>query len=131
MIKYRNRRKYKYTLADSFPYETGIEVEFPSNTRYLEIDSAGHLLIKAGYAWDGATGFPDIKTIMKGSLVHDALYQLLREGVLKPADRNRADRILEEICIESGMSRWLADKVYRAVNLLGAKAASSEPLTAP
>jgi len=49
----------------------------------LKADSDGGLLIKAGYSWDGPSGSAiDTKNFMQGSLVHDALYQLLRENIL-------------------------------------------------
>ncbi len=131
MIKYRERRKYKYTLVENYNYKTTIIPENKIVTEYLELDVDGSLIIKAGYAWDGATKFPDLKTIMRGSLVHDALYQLMREGKLKQSDRDASDRIIEEISIDAGMSKWLTDKVYKAVKLFGKSSASNIPLEAP
>lgn len=131
MIKYRKRRKYKYILYEDYSYDTMIKVSKFYQSQFLDIDTVGHLLIKAGYSWDGATGFPDLITIMRGSLVHDALYQLMREGVLLPSDRDAADRIIEKICIDAGMSKWLAGKVYKAVMSFGENAANSKIMTAP
>ena len=59
---------------------------------------------------------------MRGSLVHDALYQLMRNGLLDRDEfRDEADSELIRICREDGMSglrswwvnkgvRWFADK---------------------
>lgn len=53
---------------------------------------------------------------MRGSLVHDALYQLMREGILDhKKDREAADELLREICKEDGMSSIRAWWVYQGV----------------
>lgn len=91
---------------------------------FIGIDTDGTLLIRVRYKWDGASGIAiDTKNFMRGSLVHDALYQLLREGVLAQGDRIIADRILRDICIEDGMSRLRAWWVYNAVRMFGASSA--------
>lgn len=74
-------------------------------------DARVRLSVYAGYSWDGPSG-PTLDTVdfLRASLVHDALYQLLREGVLPAAARADADRILREISAEDGMPflrRWL------------------------
>ena len=57
---------------------------------------------------------------MRGSLVHDALYQLMRRGLLNyKEDREPADRILYQICREDGMSRIRAKMVYLGVHWFG------------
>lgn len=57
-----------------------------------------------------------IITLMRGSLVHDALYQLMRENHLDE-DRWRptADDILRRLCREDGMSAIRAWYVYQGV----------------
>jgi len=132
MIKYKKRKRYKYDLHSDFRYSTGIEVEAPKDLEYLRIDSDGELYLKAGYSWDGPSGLTiDTKAFMRGSLVHDALYQLMREGVIGQDQRERADELLREMCIEDGMSRMRALWVYRAVRMAGAKSAKPDMLTAP
>jgi hypothetical protein len=63
---------------------------------------------------------------MRGSLVHDALYQLLRNELLEPKWREETDRELVRICREDGMSRIRAWWVYRSVRLGGEPAAAPE-----
>jgi hypothetical protein len=62
--------------------------------------------ISKGYAWDGPSG-PTIDTgnFMRGSLIHDALYQLMRTGNLPTSFRERADLLLRKTCIDDGMRR--------------------------
>jgi hypothetical protein len=55
---------------------------------------------------------------MRGSLVHDALYQLMRLSTLDyEVHRKRADEILKDICLEDGMSMLRAWYVYQGVHL--------------
>jgi hypothetical protein len=132
MIFYKKRRIYKYNLHSDLVYETGIHIDQPKNNGLLEIDNVGILTIKKGYSWDGPSGPSiDTKNFMQGSLVHDALYQLMREGILHQHARVRADDILREICLNDGMSRFRAWYVYLAVRLFAANAAKSDLLEAP
>lgn len=132
MILYKKRRKYKYNLHSDFEYAAEIQVEKPAILGLVEIDADGQLLIKKGYSWDGPSGpTVDTKNFMRGSLVHDALYQLMREEVIAQHQRERADEILSELCIEDGMSRIRAWWVYQAVRIWGASSARSDMLSAP
>lgn len=61
---------------------------------------------------------------MRGSLVHDALYQLMRERHLDYKEhRQYADELLRDICLEDGMSRVRAWWVYQAVHIFAEMAA--------
>lgn len=128
---YRKLKPYKYKLTEEYRYQTGIEGH-PGGNAYVTLSSGGLLTMRAGYAWDGASG-PTIDTpsFLRGSLVHDALYQLMREGKLGLDCRDRADRLLERICIEDGMFRFRAAYVYRAVRLFGAGNAAPRPPEKP
>jgi hypothetical protein len=107
-------------------YRTKINI-FPSQdivTEWIGLSKEGMLSIAKGYAYDGPSG-PTIDTnnFMRGSLTHDSLYQLMREGHLDQKWREQADKELKRICLEDGMSRIRAWYVYRAVRRLAAKAA--------
>ena len=122
---YRELQPYKYQLVDPFAIDTGITEYKEVDTPYLEMQgSDGALTIKTGYAWDGPSG-PTIDTLnfMRGSLVHDALYQLIRMEVIKPSYKGHADRLLQRICREDGMSRFRAWYVFQAVKWFGGQAA--------
>jgi hypothetical protein len=57
---------------------------------------------------------------MRGSLVHDALYQLMREEHLERSKyREYADKVLQKMCKEDGMSSLRALWVYQGVHLGG------------
>lgn len=122
---YRKLKKYKYQLVEDYVDEIPIRPDNYVNSRFIKLTKSGKLTIKNGYAWDGPSGPTiDTPTFMRGSLVHDALYQLIRERHLKfPADRKPADQLLRDICIADGMSRKRATYVYDGVRLGGGKSA--------
>jgi hypothetical protein len=63
--------------------------------------------------------------------VHDALYQLMREKVLSPQARLRADEILRDICLEDGMSKVRAWWVFKGVRVGARKSSLPNLLFAP
>lgn len=110
---------YKYQLRRWYMVETGITGHL-AVTPWLQLERDGKLWIRQGYAWDGPSG-PTIDTLtfMRGSLVHDALYQLIRLQLV-PADlRDEADKILRRICLEDGMNAIRAWWVYQGVKWFG------------
>ena len=120
-IKYKGG--YKYQLAKDAVFQTNI-TGFSVNIDYITLLPNGLLFLKKGYAWDGATLFPDIKSIMRGSLVHDALYQLMREGLLPQSARILVDKEFIGICKQDGMMSPVRWTVYQAVRKFAASAAS-------
>jgi hypothetical protein len=124
---------YKYQLKESYVVKIDIRPAQHIDTDYLTLTIDGTLTVKKGYAWDGPSG-PTIDTLnfMRGSLVHDALYQLMRE---RRVDRDRyrepADRLLQAICKEDGMTSLRAWWVYEGVRFGGDPAtdpANDKPL---
>ena len=128
-MKYVKRKKYKYRLYNRFFYQVDIIGVKMSQSSFLTLTN-GCLDIRKGYTWDGATD-PAIDTanFMKASLVHDALYQLIREGVIDRDERNKCDKILQTICIQEGMSKIRAWFVYQGVKRFGGKATKSRVIT--
>ena len=55
---------------------------------FISLDEGGLLTIKVNYSWNGMTMYPDSKETMFPSLVHDALYQLMRINFRKGSDGN-------------------------------------------
>lgn len=126
MIHYHSG--YKYQLArDYYIQLRGLNPNRLYSNDYFAITPSGYLTVRRSYAWDGPSGPTiDTKNFMRGSLVHDVLYQLIGLGVLPYSDRIRADEILREICLEDGMSKIRAWWVYKGVRIGG-----SEPARRP
>jgi hypothetical protein len=75
-IKYS--RGYKYQLEETFVINIPIKPEKPCQNKWASLNSEGRLVIEEGYAWDGPSGPTfDTKNFMRGSLVHDILYQFM------------------------------------------------------
>ncbi|MDF5607407.1 hypothetical protein P3745_24975, partial [Vibrio parahaemolyticus] len=69
--------------------ESGIYLGVPFESSYLSLSEQGLLTIKKGYSWDGVSGpATDTRNLILASLVHDELYQLMREEL--PPQSNRA-----------------------------------------
>lgn len=125
---------YKYQLKADYSQQIDIKPNHLVTLDFITLTIIGFLTVKKGYAWDGPSG-PTIDTpnFMRGSLVHDALYQLMREGELdENQHRDEADRLLQKICIEDGMSEIRAWFVYQGVHNFGkpsADPANKRPVT--
>ena len=122
------KKGYKYQLHEQYQVQIDIKPSQDIPTDYIHLTSTGLLTIRKGYAWDGPSG-PTIDTLnfMRGSLVHDALYQLMRNNLLdRKKWRNPADRLIQQMCKEDGMSRFRAGNVYWAVSRFGKKSASEK-----
>lgn len=125
-ITYRSVQGYKYQLLERYVHDT----QFASATSvasprgWVKLSRTGRLTLKKGYAWDGPSG-PSIDTpdFLRGSLVHDGLYQLMRQKLLPTRLRKRADVLLWMMCIEDGMPKVRANYVYHAVRAFGAATA--------
>lgn len=129
-IKYR--KGYKYQLWEYYQLQTNIKPAQNISVDFISLTTDGVLTISAGYAWDGASGPAiDTKNFLRGSLVHDALYQLIGMGYLFHELKNDCDKLLVEICKQDGMS-WIRSKwVYLAVKTFGKGLPPEDILTAP
>lgn len=128
-IKYL--RGVKYWLVD--PYETqlvyvapGVDIE----TDFIRLSASGRLLLRKGFAWNGASGPTwDDHTNMRGSGVHDALYELMAAGLLGPEWREPADMELRRIMVEDGMHPDRAEIWFNMVRTFGKKfACTTKPI---
>jgi len=114
-IKYRSG--YKYQLVETYSTKTAVYPVNNIHAKYLSLSTSGVLTIRSGYAWDGPSGPTfDTKTFMRGALVHDALYELMRQGYLSKTYRSAADNELKKICLEDGMCRLRAWYVHKGVS---------------
>jgi len=123
---YKYQLAYKYTIIlKKFKQDDRNDISTPFIILYPD----GSLIIRAGYAWDGPSGPTiDSNNFMRGSLVHDALYQLMREHHLDVREyRKIADETLRDICLQDGMSHIRAWYVYKSVRLFAEGAATAKP----
>jgi len=119
------REGFKYQLSRDYYIQTGLTPPFAIVTEYIGFDEDGTLSIAKGYAWDGPSGPTfDTPCTMRASLVHDALYQLMRANLLNPAYyREAADKLFHRLCLEDEMNRLRAELWYESLRV-GAGAAA-------
>jgi hypothetical protein len=124
----RYKSDYKYQLASSYEIQVSIRPKADIETAFIDLDKNGKLSVKQGYAWDGPSGpVKDTAKNMRASLVHDALYQLMRTKKLNTrTHRKAADRAFRDICKEDGASNFRASVYYKALRKFGRPAASPE-----
>ena len=102
-----------------------IRLVFPEHNGPLE------LRILEGYAWDGPSGPTwDTTNWMRASLIHDALYQLMRMGLLRfdGANRYQADVECLKALKEDGM--WAPRRALVWVGLRTAARFAANPKNA-
>lgn len=116
------KKGYKYQLNEDYDYQTDIIPNQEISDMFIKLDTNGLLTILTGYAWDGPSG-PVIDTNhnMRASLVHDALYQLLRNENWDEEEsekvRKKADKIFRKICIDDGVDRTIANAYYYGLRI--------------
>lgn len=119
-IHYRrfNHKNYRFILTAPLVLDTNI-IGRACKTDWIELLNDGMLIISGAYAWDGATGAINTENSIAGSCGHDALYQLIRLGLLPRTMRLKADSNLRKWLIEDGMSELRAGYWFVAVRLIG------------
>lgn len=92
-MKYKSG--YKYVLTETYACKISL-TGYLAYTEFIILNSNGNLLIKKGYAYDGATFFPDLEIVKRPSLIHDALCQLIRIGKLPGKLLHDVHRVMRE-----------------------------------
>ncbi len=115
---------------------TGIPVACMGDDKFASMGPSGILQVKEGYRFDGSSGPAiDTKSSQLAALVHDCLYQLMRQSQLSTKWRKKADQIYRDLCIKGGMTRARAYIRYFALRIGGGKHAKPtrrpKVLTAP
>lgn len=114
-------RKVKALSGKDYSRYVGIH---PKETLYLFkiiLTKTGNLTIQKGYANDHASGAFDTKTIIEGSRVHDALCELIHNGLLPDSDWDKAADIMYDINVNSKPKMWKprAKWIRRAIKIAG------------
>lgn len=112
---------YKYQLTTDYRASTKIKPREAVDGRFIALDMDGNLTVKSGYAWDGVSGpVLDTEENLRASLVHDALYQLMRNRDVSVKDyRDKADKLFRNMCKDDGVPPLVAKAYYEALKILG------------
>ena len=117
-MKYQNKKNWKYRVYEDCEFNLYHDFGRIAHP-FFKIDG-NHLIVKEGYTYDGPSG-PTIDTdnFMSPSLIHDILFQAMREDLLSRDRFKHANIELKMQCRERGMSRFRAWYVYKAVAMFG------------
>ncbi len=114
------KRNWKYDLPERATFQTRIKPDRTLQTEWITLHPDGTLTLAAGYAWDGPSGPTfDTPDSLRGSAIHDALYQLMKLGLLSMDWFDESNRELLRWLKTDGM--WLLRRRawYRAVQAYG------------
>ena len=124
------RKSIKYQLAETYRGNINIRLDADIETDWITLTTRGAITIQRGYGWDGPSGPTwDTQDFMRGALVHDALYQLIRLKLLGENDleresfRNAADLEMKRILKADGMDPIRRFVVYKGVSIFASFAA--------
>ena len=116
---------YKYQSRNDMVFEVSIFPEEDIVTDLIALRKDGWLWVSKYFAWDGCSGLTfDTCTNMCAGLAHDALYFLMRMGLLSLTEKGKADFQLRRIMLRDGAFPFRAKYYEKAVNLFGCKCAS-------
>lgn len=123
------KKGFKYQLDKPAFCATGIHIPLRIETDFIIMETNGDLWLSQWYAWDGASG-PTIdgpKT-MRLSAFHDALYQLIRLGLLPRRIRKKADKLMYRLGREDDMWKIRVGYWLKGVRWFAKSAADSKNL---
>jgi hypothetical protein len=118
MIQYLNG--YKFKLYKDYTIQTTIIGINVSSTEF-NLRSSGELTIYKNFAWNGATNWIDTNETIRATLVHDVLYQLIRDNYIPREQRILCDKLFYRILIEDKCNKIIAKLMYFAVKKFGYK----------
>lgn len=134
-MKIYYRTGFNNQLSDKFIISHDLLPKESVSTKWLSLHNQ-ILTIEEGYGWDGDTGLIEQnKCTVLASCVHDALYDLLRRGLIHYSYRLQADQLYLELAILGGLPRLRAMVRYYAIRWFGEphslSSAIKPPLSAP
>lgn len=117
--------KYKYQLDEMHEHLTRNYEPIAQNIgvkgNWVGMLRSGVLIFRPGYMWDGPSG-PALDTVnmLRASLVHDGIYQLIADGLLPKAPwKKLADREFHAVMRQDCVPGWRALYAYYAVRIFG------------
>lgn len=119
-MRYQKKKKWKYKLCE----DTFIKLynDFGVIKHDMFEINRNELFVRKGYCWDGPSGPAiDTKNFMTPSLVHDVLFQAIRENLMASYKFTDANNELKEQCLERNMSKFRTWYVHKAVEWFGKK----------
>lgn len=125
-IKYI-KKKTKYRLEEQYEALTGI-IGHTAETPLIKLTPIGHITIRYGYGFDPSGPTIDTKSSLRGSLEHDAFFELMRLSLVPLSEMDKINDRLEIVCKEDGMSDFRAELWDFGLDMFGTSSADPENL---
>jgi hypothetical protein len=110
MRKIQFCKGYKYQLRETARIQTRIYPDEDIKAELVELRQDGTLVVHKYFAWDGCSGPTiDDRSNYVACLCHDALYYLMRLGLLPRTLRAQVDEELTRLMKEDGEMIAIAD----------------------
>ena len=107
---------WKYILEEEWCCQTEIYPPKPIRYKNIRLTTKGLLTLTPGFPWNGPSGpTRDTPNSIAGSAAHDALYRLMRLGLLLRKWRKKADDVFYWILREKKMTKIRATVWYHGV----------------
>ncbi len=124
-MKYR--KGYKYQLAKDEYYKTSFRPNRNIVAPRIRLNTKGIMRVREGYVSDGPSGPTfDRKTNLRAGVGHDALYQLMRMGLLPCNLWRKADRDYGRWLVEGGSWEITSKINVKGLSLMRGKYAKPE-----
>lgn len=118
-MKY-SKVQYKYYLEETIEVQTSLRTAQSAIVPgYIFLGVDGKMIIYSRYAWDGITNGVNFKSNRIPGLVHDATYQLIREGLIDLSLKAQSDKDLRDMMIAEGSWEFVANFFYFCVSKFG------------
>lgn len=97
------RSGFKYQLAETEVWLLDFKPKKDVVTKFCSLNTEGLLRLEEGFAWDGASGpVIDRPSNQAASAVHDALYRMMRKGLIDHHRWREADMEFAKVMRKCG-----------------------------
>ncbi|MBK1876564.1 hypothetical protein [Pelagicoccus mobilis] len=110
----------KYQIGEPYIHQLSFDSQHELEFEHIHL-SGDQLTLQSGFSWDGASG-PGIDTpkVLRGTAIHDALYNLIRAGQLDiDPFKAHADSEFIKILEEDGVSKQERAIIEESVSRFG------------
>lgn len=129
-MKYQDITKYKYRLFCDEQFT--LPFLLPDFEGKMIDIVHGVMIVRAGYLWDGPSGPTyDSQDVLRASLAHDALYELMRRGIIDQVHKKNADDYYHKLMINAGVSPLRARVHLLGLRRFGKGSSKVQPSTKP
>jgi len=115
-MKYQKVQGFR--VAVTWEYQTEIAVDRIIRTEWVDLVK-GLLVMKKGFCFEPSGPTIKSKSIMQGCCAHDAIYYLIRNGLLEPWWKRWADNLMRKLHLKDAVHKLRAGYFHWFVTKFG------------